>query len=239
MNIAVVIYYRHLLPSSDLLKRITFGFEGSSTCCGSSVHSFSWVSTFLRKHAWAQLCRNFLIWSQTQQHPDSVLIILGYFNKENLSQDQKYVSTLLIDTECFWGYFRRSGWAHSHFVYQFLWGHVHSLKTNLTYNNGEPWFTSKLRQIRQDKEDAYRKGDKGMQDITIYKTSSPSTVENQQQADNLADYQRQIIKDSSHPSHRLLSLLPSGRHLRSIRSCTSRLRDSFFPQAIRLMNSQN
>ncbi len=38
---------------------------------------------------------------------------------------------------------------------------------------------------------------------------------------------RRIIKDSSHPSHRLLSLLPSGRRLRSIRSRTSRLRDSF------------
>ncbi len=50
---------------------------------------------------------------------------------------------------------------------------------------------------------------------------------------------RRIIKDSSHPSHRLFSLLPSGRRLRSIRSRTSRLRDSFFPQAIRLMNSQN
>ncbi len=50
---------------------------------------------------------------------------------------------------------------------------------------------------------------------------------------------RSIIKDSSHPSHRLLSLLPSGRRLRSIRSRTSQLRDSFFPQAIRLMNSQN
>ncbi len=49
---------------------------------------------------------------------------------------------------------------------------------------------------------------------------------------------RRIIKDSSHPSHRLLSLLPSGRCLRSIRSRTSRLRDSFFPQAIRLMNIQ-
>ncbi len=49
---------------------------------------------------------------------------------------------------------------------------------------------------------------------------------------------RRIIKDSSHPSHRLLSLLLSGRRLRSIRSRTSRLRDSFFPQAIRLMNSQ-
>ncbi len=49
---------------------------------------------------------------------------------------------------------------------------------------------------------------------------------------------RRIIKDSSHPSHSLLSLLPSWRRLRSIRSCTSRLRDSFFPQAIRLMSNQ-
>ncbi len=49
---------------------------------------------------------------------------------------------------------------------------------------------------------------------------------------------RRIIKDSSHPSHSLLSLLPSGRRFRSIQSRTSRLRDSFFPQAIRLMNSQ-
>ncbi len=34
---------------------------------------------------------------------------------------------------------------------------------------------------------------------------------------------RRIIKDSSHPSHSLLSLLPSGRRLCSIRSHTSRL----------------
>ncbi len=50
---------------------------------------------------------------------------------------------------------------------------------------------------------------------------------------------RRITNNSSHPSHRLFSLLPSGRRLRSIRSRTSRLRDSFFPQAIRPMNSQN
>ncbi len=50
---------------------------------------------------------------------------------------------------------------------------------------------------------------------------------------------RRIIKDSSHPSDSLLSLLPSGRRLRSIRFRTSRLRDSFFPQDISLMNSKN
>ncbi len=33
-------------------------------------------------------------------------------------------------------------------------------RTHLTYNNDKPWFTAKLRQLRQAKEDAYRKGDK-------------------------------------------------------------------------------
>ncbi|XP_051521146.1 sialidase-4 isoform X1 [Myxocyprinus asiaticus] len=46
-----------------------------------------------------------------------------------------------------------------------------------------------------------------------------------------------VIRDSSHPSHGLLSLLPSGRRYRSIRTCTTGLHDSFFPQAIRLLNS--
>ncbi len=29
-------------------------------------------------------------------------------------------------------------------------------RTHLTYNNDKPWFTAKLRQLRQAKEDAYR-----------------------------------------------------------------------------------
>ncbi len=33
-------------------------------------------------------------------------------------------------------------------------------RTHLTYNNEKPWFTAKLRQLRQAKEDAYSKGDK-------------------------------------------------------------------------------
>ncbi len=48
---------------------------------------------------------------------------------------------------------------------------------------------------------------------------------------------RKIISDTQSPKP--FSLLPSGRHLRSIRSRTSRLRDSFFPQTIRLLNTQN
>ncbi|KAL3065383.1 hypothetical protein OYC64_015537 [Pagothenia borchgrevinki] len=46
-----------------------------------------------------------------------------------------------------------------------------------------------------------------------------------------------IIKDPHHPSHKLFCLLPSGRRYRSIWTKTTRLRDSFIPQAIRLLNT--
>ncbi|XP_065813064.1 uncharacterized protein [Labrus bergylta] len=46
-----------------------------------------------------------------------------------------------------------------------------------------------------------------------------------------------ILKDSSHPAHRLFTLLPSGRCFRSLRTRTSRLRNSFFPRAVSLLNS--
>ncbi len=37
---------------------------------------------------------------------------------------------------------------------------MHSYQDTLTYNNDKPWFTAKLRQLSQAKEDAYRKRDK-------------------------------------------------------------------------------
>ncbi len=46
-----------------------------------------------------------------------------------------------------------------------------------------------------------------------------------------------IIKDSNHPDNRLLILLPSGKRFRSMMAKTERLRRSFFPQAIRLLNT--
>ncbi|GAA6231470.1 uncharacterized protein LOC109141784 [Lates japonicus] len=46
-----------------------------------------------------------------------------------------------------------------------------------------------------------------------------------------------ILKDPTHPAHALFSPLPSGRRLRSIKSRTTRLRNSFFPEAVRLLNS--
>ena len=45
-----------------------------------------------------------------------------------------------------------------------------------------------------------------------------------------------IVKDSSHPSHRLFSLLPHGKRYRSAKSRSKRLLNSIYPQAIRLLN---
>ncbi len=48
-----------------------------------------------------------------------------------------------------------------------------------------------------------------------------------------------IIKDSNHPGNHLFRLLPSGRRYRSLMAKTERLRKSFFPQAIRLLNTNS
>ena len=48
---------------------------------------------------------------------------------------------------------------------------------------------------------------------------------------------RSILKDPSHPNHRLFQLLPSRRRFRSLRTKTSRFRNSFFPTAVSLLNS--
>ncbi len=45
-----------------------------------------------------------------------------------------------------------------------------------------------------------------------------------------------IMKD---PSHSLFQLLPSGRRYRSIRAHSARLLNSFFPQAVRALNSDH
>ncbi len=48
-----------------------------------------------------------------------------------------------------------------------------------------------------------------------------------------------IIKDSNHPVNRFFMLLPSDKRFRSMMAKIERLRRSFFPQAIRLLNSSS
>ncbi len=45
-----------------------------------------------------------------------------------------------------------------------------------------------------------------------------------------------IIKDSFHPAYGLFTPLPSGRRLRSIHARTTRLRNRFFTEAVRMIN---
>ncbi len=47
------------------------------------------------------------------------------------------------------------------------------------------------------------------------------------------------IKDSTHPGNHLFRLLPSSKRFRGMMAKTERLRRSFFPQAIRLLNTNS
>ncbi|KAI2646944.1 putative RNA-directed DNA polymerase from transposon BS [Labeo rohita] len=60
-------------------------------------------------------------------------------------------------------------------------------RTYLTFNNDKPWFSAKLKQLRQAKEDAYRMWN-DLKAITSYKSPSPSTEANQQLADDLNEF---------------------------------------------------
>ncbi|KAL3062425.1 hypothetical protein OYC64_002271 [Pagothenia borchgrevinki] len=69
----------------------------------------------------------------------------------------------------------------------------------------------------------------------ITRTELPSMMEDLY-SQRLRKKALRIIKDPHHPGHKLFRLLPSDRRYRSIRTKTTRLGDSFIPQAIRLFN---
>ncbi len=48
-----------------------------------------------------------------------------------------------------------------------------------------------------------------------------------------------IVKDPTHPSHSLFHLLPSGKQFPSIRARSAKLLNSFFPHAVRALNSNH
>ena len=48
---------------------------------------------------------------------------------------------------------------------------------------------------------------------------------------------RRIANDSSHPANSLFDILPSGRRFRALKTRTDRLRKSFFPTAVNLLNN--
>ncbi len=70
-----VVYRRNSVKEGVLFwsRNAPHQLQAVQTRCGSSVRSFSWVSTFFCKCTWAQLYRNSLIWSQTQNNNTQTL----------------------------------------------------------------------------------------------------------------------------------------------------------------------
>ena len=48
---------------------------------------------------------------------------------------------------------------------------------------------------------------------------------------------QRISRDTFHPGHGLFNLMPSGKQLRSLKCKNNRLRNSFYPWAVRTLNS--
>ncbi|KAF3707088.1 hypothetical protein EXN66_Car000261 [Channa argus] len=58
-------------------------------------------------------------------------------------------------------------------------------KTYLTFNNNKPWFTAKLSQLRQAKEDARRNGDRVLYKQAKYTLEKEIRVAKRNYSDNL------------------------------------------------------
>uniref|UniRef100_A0A8C1D980 Reverse transcriptase domain-containing protein n=1 Tax=Cyprinus carpio carpio TaxID=630221 RepID=A0A8C1D980_CYPCA len=202
-------------------------------------HSFILVSVYIPPQAHASLALQKLadqITETEQQHPDSVLIILGDFNKANLSRElpkyREHVTCLTRDSnildhcyttikDAYHSVPRAALGLSDHCLVHLIPTYRQKLKsakpvvktvkrwtneteqdlkacfdltdwsvfeaattdldeltetvtsyisfcediciptrTYLTFNNDKPWFTAKLRHLRQAKEDAYRNGDR-------------------------------------------------------------------------------
>ncbi|KAF7656074.1 hypothetical protein LDENG_00046690 [Lucifuga dentata] len=53
-----------------------------------------------------------------------------------------------------------------------------------------------------------------------------------------AFYRSRIMGDPKHPAYKLFVPFPSGKRLRSIKARTTRLKHSFYSEAVRLVNSR-
>ncbi|KAL0148543.1 hypothetical protein M9458_056090 [Cirrhinus mrigala] len=190
------------------------------------IHSFILVSVYISPQSHVSLSLQKLadqITETEQQHPDSVLIVLGDFNKAKLSRElpkysqhvtcptrdsnildhcyttlrnayhsvpraalglsdhclvhliptcrQKLKSAKpVVKTACFewtdWSVFEAATTDLDELTetvtsyISFCEDLCIPSRTYLTYNNNKPWFTKKLKQLRQAKDDAYRNGDR-------------------------------------------------------------------------------
>ncbi len=87
---------------------------------------------------------------------------------------------------------------------------------------GRVWFLDALQRVVRLAERISGSALPSLQDIYIKRCKSRAA---------------KIIKDSNYPGNHFFISLPSGKRFRSMMAKTERLRRSFFPQTIRLLNS--
>ncbi len=154
----------------------------------------------------------------------------------------------------FWSCCHRSGRAHRdcNIIYQFLWRYMYTYQDSFNLQQRQTmvhcktqtapsgqrssitqsitvWFNSAtksdLRRLRRVVRTAER----------IIGTTLPTLQE--LYLSRASKRAGKITLDPSHPAHSLFELLPSGRRYRALSTRTTRHRNSFFPQAVHLMNT--
>ncbi len=113
------------------------------------------------------------------------------------------------------------GWEISDLIYITLFTYVHQC-ISVWYNNAKNQDCKALQRVVRLAERISGSTLPSLQHIYLKRCKSRAA---------------KIIKDSNHPGNHHFCLLPSGKRFRSMMAKTERLRRSFFPQAIRLLNS--
>ncbi|KAK0136904.1 hypothetical protein N1851_026926 [Merluccius polli] len=153
-----------------------------------------------------------------------------------------------------WEMFRRSSDNISEFAEAVL-GFIEKLTNDCvtkhivkTFPNQKPWVDKNIREALRARTAAYNAalttGNKEEYKAASYNVRRAVKEAKQRYGKKLEDIYimrcrtraRRIAQDPSHPNNRLFSLLPSGKRFRLLRAKTERLRRSFFPQALRLLN---
>ncbi len=88
--------------------------------------------------------------------------------------------------------------------------------------------------IQNGDESSYRQK---VKELPVWCTLNNLELNTLKTLEMIVDFRRKITLDPSHPAQPLFELLPSGGCYRALSSRMARHRNSFFPQAIHLMNT--
>ncbi len=88
--------------------------------------------------------------------------------------------------------------------------------------------------IQNGDESSYRQK---VKELPVWCTLNNLELNTLKTVEMIVDFRRKITLDPSHPAQPLFELLPSGECYRALSTRMARHRNSFFPQAIHLMNT--